>query len=124
LCTHLCTGQAETGQMQKSLDSFMPQVCRGQHGHQRQPGTSETGVAWLITQRSRVQIPPPLPRSEAPFRTGRGLSHVVCKRGSRSGRLARVPADRRALILARLIRDLGRPARRARAVPNRAASLM
>ena len=25
----------------------------------------ETGVVWLITQRSRVQIPPPLPRPEA-----------------------------------------------------------
>ena len=32
----------------------------------------------LITQRSRVQIPPPLPRSEAPSTTGRGLLHAGC----------------------------------------------
>jgi hypothetical protein len=31
------------------------------------PETAETCVVWLITQRSRVQIPPPLPRPEGPF---------------------------------------------------------
>ena len=43
----------------------------------RRAGTWETGetcVVWLITQRSRVQIPPPLPRPEAPSRTEKGPS--------------------------------------------------
>ena len=31
------------------------------------PETLKTHVVWLITQRSRVQIPPPLPRPEGPF---------------------------------------------------------
>jgi len=40
------------------------------------PEMWETRVVWLITQRSRVQIPPPLPRcrSEAFSRTGKGPS--------------------------------------------------
>ena len=43
------------------------------------PETGETHVVVLITQRSRVQIPPPLPRcrSEALSEPGRGLLHVV-----------------------------------------------
>src|SRR5205807_4050371 len=43
----------------------------------RRARTSETGetcVVWLITQRSRVQIPPPLPRPEALSRTEKGPS--------------------------------------------------
>jgi len=39
----------------------MPQICRGQRGDRRLSETRETHVVWLITQRSRVQIPPPLP---------------------------------------------------------------
>jgi hypothetical protein len=43
------------------------------------PETGETHVVVLITQRSRVQIPPPLPRcrSEALSEQGRGILHVV-----------------------------------------------
>jgi hypothetical protein len=33
------------------------------------PETGKTYVGWLITQRSQVQILPPLPRSEAVSRT-------------------------------------------------------
>jgi hypothetical protein len=38
----------------------------------RTPETWETCVVVLITQRSRVQIPPPLPRPEALSRTEKG----------------------------------------------------
>jgi len=49
---------------------------------------------WLITQRSRVQIPPPLPRSRAPSDHGRGLLCAVCKRiGKRYAAHAAVPAS-------------------------------
>src|SRR5215469_16256840 len=51
-----------------------------------------TRAGCLITQRSRVQIPPPPPSSEAGSEQGTGLSLVVCARicaracfGSRSG---------------------------------------
>jgi len=55
-----------------AAEDFEPQVCRGQRDDRRLPETAKTRVVWLITQRSRVQIPPPLPRPEALFRTGRG----------------------------------------------------
>ena len=51
--------------MQKAGDDFTPQVGRGQRGDQRLPGTAETHVGRLITQRSEVQILPPLRRPEA-----------------------------------------------------------
>ena len=64
ICARICArdaaGHVETGETQKVWDDFLPQVCRGQRGHQRLPETPETHVVWLITQRSRVQIPPPL----------------------------------------------------------------
>ena len=47
-------------------------ICPIRRGHwtrERQPETAETHVVWLIAQRSRVQIPPPLPRPEALSRT-------------------------------------------------------
>ena len=66
---------------------------------------------WLITQRSRVQIPAPLPSPETLSRTERGpllvVCKLICKRGSRSDRLTGVPADRRAPVLVRLVRDHG-----------------
>src|ERR1700755_1533615 len=52
----------------------MAQVCRGQRGDRRPSETGETHVLRLITQRSRVQIPPPLPRPEALSRTEKGPS--------------------------------------------------
>ena len=42
------------------------------------PETWEMGVVVLITQRSRVQIPPPLPTSEADSKQGIGLLHTSC----------------------------------------------
>ncbi len=78
ICARICArdtaGQAGTGEMQKARGDFMPQVRRGQRGDWRLPETAETNVVWLITQRSRVQIPPPLPRPEALSRTEKGPS--------------------------------------------------
>jgi hypothetical protein len=50
-----------------------PSVRRGRRSNQRRGETAETHVVWLITQRSRVQIPPPLLISagQGPFPTRR-----------------------------------------------------
>jgi hypothetical protein len=53
------------GEKEKDRDGFGPHVCRVQRLDWRLPETLETHVVWLITQRSEVQILPPLPRSEA-----------------------------------------------------------
>ena len=78
LCKPICkpdaAGQAETGETQPTSDGLLEQNRRGQGSNQRRPGTPETRVVWLITQRSRVQIPPPLPRPEALSRTEKGPS--------------------------------------------------
>jgi hypothetical protein len=64
ICARICArdaaGRAETGETEKTQDDFVPLVYRGQRGAQRPAETPETHVVWLITQRSRVQIPPPL----------------------------------------------------------------
>ena len=79
LCKPICkpdaAGPAETGETQKAGDDLAPYVCRGQYGDLRLPETVETHVVWLITQRSRVQIPPPLLISagRALSRQGEGL---------------------------------------------------
>jgi hypothetical protein len=77
ICARICArdaaGQAETGETQKARDDFALQVFRDQYSDQRLPETAETHVVWLITQRSEVQILPPLPSSEALFRTEEGL---------------------------------------------------
>src|SRR6202161_2248531 len=84
----------------------------------RPAGTAETGVVWLITQRSQVQILPPLPSSssEASSDHGGGLLYVDCKRICKPApvqaqRVPRVPAFRAAecvrpaLSVARLLRS-------------------
>jgi hypothetical protein len=78
ICKPDAVGQAEMGEMQKAGDDFTPEVGRGQRGDQRLPETAETHVGRLITQRSRVQIPPPLPRQRPSFEQEEGLLHVVC----------------------------------------------
>jgi hypothetical protein len=51
----------------------VPYVCRGQYGDLRLPETTETVVVVLITQRSRVQVPPPLPtKARGPFSNREG----------------------------------------------------
>jgi hypothetical protein len=73
ICARICArdaaGHAETEKTQQDWDDFMPLVRRGQRGNQRRRETAETHVVWLITQRARVQIPPPLPIPQV-----RGLS--------------------------------------------------
>jgi len=88
-CKPICKPNAarrlEIGETQKARDDFAPHVCPGQGGDQRLPETPETHVVWLITQRSRVQIPPPLPKPEAGSEHGSGLWLIVCAQ--------RLPAD-------------------------------
>jgi len=55
--------------MAKARHEGVSPVRRGQRGHRRRPETPETHVVWLITQRSRVQIPPPLPGLKVGSRT-------------------------------------------------------
>jgi hypothetical protein len=60
---------------QKTRDDLAAQAWRGQGGHWRLSETAETPVVWLITQRSRVQIPPRLlvPQARALFRWERAF---------------------------------------------------
>src|SRR5215472_11837611 len=80
------TGRGETEPTER--DGICP-ARRGHHTRERQPETVETDVVWLITQRSRVQIPPPLPSPEALSRTEKGPSAcgLLTGRGRSSARL-------------------------------------
>src|SRR5215813_15242668 len=79
ICKPDAARQRETsGTEPTERDGFCP-VRRGHHARERRPETSETHVVWLITQRSRVQIPPPLPRPEALSRTEKGPSACGCQ---------------------------------------------
>src|SRR5258708_31276711 len=76
--------------MRRVVGDARQHLSRGQPARQRQAETLETEVVWLITQRSQVQILPPLPRSEADSEQGIGfcLSSVrrFCARADRSAR--------------------------------------
>jgi hypothetical protein len=61
--------QFETGETEPTERDPICHVRRCHRTRERLPETAETRVVWLITQRSRVQIPPPLPRPEAGSRT-------------------------------------------------------
>ena len=52
----------ETEEREQAGHEHAPSIRRDQRTGERPPGTAETGVVWLITQRSEVQILPPLPR--------------------------------------------------------------
>src|SRR5258705_7504470 len=77
ICKPDAARQLETGEREPTERDGVCPVRRGQHARERRPETPETNVVWLIIQRSRVQIPPPLPRPEALFRTGRGPLALV-----------------------------------------------
>ena len=81
ICKPDAAGQPETGETWKDRADVAAQVGRGQRDNQRLPETPETCVVWLITQRSRVQIPPPLPSLQVRglFRSWKGPSAcAVC----------------------------------------------
>ena len=60
ICKPNVAGQFETGETDPTGRDGICPVRRGHHTRERPPETPETHVVWLITQRSRVQIPPPL----------------------------------------------------------------
>ena len=63
ICKPDTAKQAERGKTGRSEQDVF---CSVRHGHrirERQPETPETDIVWLITQRSQVQILPPLPSS-------------------------------------------------------------
>ena len=62
ICKLDAAGQLETGEMEPTEWEMICPVRRGHRIRERRLETGETNVVWLITQRSRVQIPPPLPR--------------------------------------------------------------
>jgi hypothetical protein len=97
-CARDAAGQAETEETQKIRNGLAPQACRGQRRDRRRSETAETCVVWLITQRSRVQIPPPLLFSQVKvlFLPGRGpLAFQACSKTCSSNTVPRSPAARR-----------------------------
>ena len=99
-CKPICKPDAakpgETGETEPADRDVICPVRRGHCTRQRLPETPETVVALLITQRSRVQIPPPLPRPEALSRTEKGPLHVVVHgfvHGARVLAVIAVPAE-------------------------------
>ena len=68
ICARICArdaaGRVETGETRRAERDLARRVRRGQRGEQGRSGTPETGVVVLITQRSQVQILPPLPISQ------------------------------------------------------------
>ena len=92
------SGQTETGETRNVRHDVALQVFGDHHGDQGLRETAETVVVWLITQRSRVQIPPPLPRSEALYRTEKGPSACglctdLCTGACSSSAFARLVGD-------------------------------
>src|SRR5215469_5792349 len=63
----------QAGQGETASDGTMASA-EASIGMSDRPGQAETALGLLITQRSRVQIPPPLPVSagQGPFPVGRG----------------------------------------------------
>src|SRR6516162_5730262 len=80
ICAQDAAGRGETRETPQTQHERSPSVLRGQRGDQRRRETAETHVVWLITQRSAVQILPPLRicSSEALSEHGEGLSYVAC----------------------------------------------
>jgi hypothetical protein len=72
ICKPDAARQYETGETEPTERDAICPVRRGHRTRERRLETGETDVVWLITQRSRVQIPPPLPRPEALSRTEKG----------------------------------------------------
>ena len=60
ICKPNAARQDETGETEPMERDGNGPVRRGRRGRARRPEMSETHVVWLITQRSQVQILPPL----------------------------------------------------------------
>jgi len=58
ICKPDAARQLETEETDPTERDGICPVRRGHRTRQRLPETAETDVVWLITQRSRVQIPP------------------------------------------------------------------
>jgi hypothetical protein len=80
----------ETGRNRGDDVRHRRRSVRPSPGQRDAPETGETRVVWLITQRSRVQIPPPLPRPEAGPENGSGLWLVRANGLVQGGRLPRL----------------------------------
>jgi len=73
--------QLETGETDPTERDGSCPVRRGHCARERHPETGETHVVWLITQRSRVQIPPRYQGQRPSFEQEEGLWPEVCKLG-------------------------------------------
>jgi hypothetical protein len=91
ICKPDAARQYETGETEPTERDGICPVRRGHHARERLPETPETQVVWLITQRSEVQILPPLRSTQVrglfrswkgPFDllvlTGRGPARTSC----------------------------------------------
>jgi hypothetical protein len=105
ICKPDTARQLETGETEPTERDGIGPVRRGHSTRERRLETRETRVVWLITQRSRVQIPPPLPSLQVRglFRSWKGPSACavcteLCTRPLRAPRRAGrrgVPGGRR-----------------------------
>ncbi len=64
ICKRYAVEQDGTRKTRRAARDEEPSRIRGHRVRERRPGTPETGVVVLITQRSRVQILPPLPNQQ------------------------------------------------------------
>jgi hypothetical protein len=97
ICKPDAARQRETGETEPTERDGICPVRRGHRTRERRLETVETHVVWLITQRSRVQIPPPLLFSagQGPFSAGRGpFAFGRCSKTCSSNSLPRGPAAR------------------------------
>ena len=79
MLTELLRDQLGRGRLRETVETAAASALRSARPA-RTCETLETHVILLITQRSRVQIPPPLPRPEALSRTEKGPSACGCAR--------------------------------------------
>ena len=76
ICKPDAARQRGKGETEPTERDVTRPVRRGHRNRERLPETAETRVVWLITQRSRVQIPPPLQRQRPFLEQREGLLHV------------------------------------------------
>jgi hypothetical protein len=80
-CKPICKPDAperdKTEETEQNERAVLVPVRRGHRIRERSSETGKTYVALLITQRSRVQIPPPLPGKTPPGDISRGVFHAA-----------------------------------------------